>query len=340
VGSCQKLEGFLKNNADEMKSGRSKMKKNMSSLISVLIVVGFLASTASAELGLNQIAAEQGSAAVGQAVLAAVQAVYANNTDPAVIQTMLRTIMNEAQATGNQTAIFNAFQAVMQGAAGQGATAASQAAQTAVSVVYAANNTPEATQTQLSAILSGASSGGTPPAILNVTIQAVMQGAAGQGSTAVGQAAQTAATVVYAVNSTPDVTQNHLSVIISSAAAGGDAAALSGAVVGVLTAGGTPNIGIATAAINNTVVPPNLQQVVTDTVIQTTPLVTDPTPTPPPTPETPTTPPPTPETPTTPPPTPETPTTPPPTPETPPGGSGGGDVGPGTGGGGTPATRT
>ncbi len=257
------------------------MKKNMSRVVFVLsLVTGLMASTAFAELGLQKIAANKGAEAVGSAVLAAVQAVYTNNTDPAVIQTKLQAILSEAQATGNKPAIFAAIQSVMQGASAQGAAAVGAAAQTAVAVVYAANSAPAVTQSQLSAILSGASSRGTAPANLNVAIVSVMQGATAQGTAAVGAAAQTAASVVWAGNATPAVTQYQLSLIVSTASSGGNADALRGAIVGVLVAGGTQNITLSTAAIYAGT-PSNLQPTANDTVAKATPLVTNPAPTPP-----------------------------------------------------------
>jgi hypothetical protein len=81
----------------------------------LITVTGLLTSPALADLGLKQIAAEQGAPAVGQAVLAAVQAVYANNTDPAIIQSQLVAILNEVAATANENAVRYAIVAVMMG---------------------------------------------------------------------------------------------------------------------------------------------------------------------------------------------------------------------------------
>ena len=293
------------------------MKINRVNSISIVAVfAGLVVASALAELGLQQILTGQGTAAADQAVRTAVRAVYANNTDSAVIQGMLRAILVEAETTGNQMAISDVIQSMMQISAEQGAAAVGQAAATAASVVYAgaASTTPEVTQSQLGAILNGAASGGTPPAVLNAAIVSVMQSSAEQGAAAVGQAAATAASVVYAgaASTTPEVTQSQLSTIVGTVAQGGNEASLNGAVVGVLTAGGTQNIDLGVAAINSAA--PN-NEAVANTIAQTAPLVTNETPVPPPS-------------------TPTTPTT--PTTDTPPGGgtgSGGGtggDVGPGT----------
>jgi len=91
------------------------MRKNASRLFFILIAVaGLLTSSVFADLGLARLAAQpQGASAVGQAVLAAAKTVYADNTDPAVIQPQLIAILNEAAATGNQTAIRYAIVAVL-----------------------------------------------------------------------------------------------------------------------------------------------------------------------------------------------------------------------------------
>ena len=205
------------------------MKKNMSQFI--LVLVGFfwlMSSTASAQQG--GLPGRPAPAARQVAVRKAVQAVYANpKNTPAMIQAKLSAILAEAEATGNQLAISDTIQAVMQGAVAQGAEAVGQAAQTCASVVYAANLSPANTQNQLSAIISGAAKGG------------------------------------------------------------GDA--LRSAIVGVLTAGGTQNIEVGKAAINNSPVPPALQRTIPNTIAQTVPMATNPAPiTPPRIPGTPATP--------------------------------------------------
>jgi hypothetical protein len=94
-----------------------KMKKNVSRLFLVLIAIaGLLASPVFADLGLQQIVNSQGDVAplaVGQAVRVEAEAIFASNTDPAVIQQKLIAILNEAAATGNEAAVRYAIVAVM-----------------------------------------------------------------------------------------------------------------------------------------------------------------------------------------------------------------------------------
>ena len=90
------------------------MKKQAACLLVILVAAFGLFSPVFADLGLAQLAAgPQGGPAVGQAVLTAAKAVYANNTDPEVIQQQLIAILNEAAATGNESAIRYAIVAVM-----------------------------------------------------------------------------------------------------------------------------------------------------------------------------------------------------------------------------------
>lgn len=94
------------------------MKKNMSFLfLSVFLMVGLLASSARADLGLKQIMAGQGASAVGQTVLAAAKAAYAGGPsgtpDLAVVQIRLIDILNEAAATGDEQIIRYTLVAVM-----------------------------------------------------------------------------------------------------------------------------------------------------------------------------------------------------------------------------------
>jgi hypothetical protein len=93
------------------------MRKNASRLFVVLIAVAaLLTAPVFADLGLAQLAAQpQGAAAVGQAVLDAVRAIYAGTSDSAAIQSQLTPILNEAAATGNLLAIRDAIAAVMIG---------------------------------------------------------------------------------------------------------------------------------------------------------------------------------------------------------------------------------
>lgn len=86
------------------------MKKYTVCLLVAMISVFGCVSSAFADLGLAQLAAGP---AVGQAVLTAAKAVYAENTDPAVIQQQLVAILNEAAATGNESSIRYALVAVM-----------------------------------------------------------------------------------------------------------------------------------------------------------------------------------------------------------------------------------
>jgi len=89
-----------------------KMRKSRCVYI-LLAAVGLLSRISFADLGLAQIASEQGAQAVGQAVLAAAQAVYAENTDPDVIRAKLIEILDEAAATGNEQSVRYAVVAVM-----------------------------------------------------------------------------------------------------------------------------------------------------------------------------------------------------------------------------------
>lgn len=92
------------------------MRKNAYRLFFVLIAGAvLLTSSVFADLGLAQLAAQPqgGARAVGQAVLTAAKAVYANSTDPAVIQPQLIAILNEAAATGDESAIRYAIVAVI-----------------------------------------------------------------------------------------------------------------------------------------------------------------------------------------------------------------------------------
>jgi hypothetical protein len=90
------------------------MKKNAVCILVALVSVFGCLSPALADLGLAGIAAgDNGGPAVGRAVLAAAKAVYANNTDPAVIQQKLIEILNEAAAIGDETAVRYALVAIM-----------------------------------------------------------------------------------------------------------------------------------------------------------------------------------------------------------------------------------
>lgn len=91
------------------------MKKNMFRFSFVLTMALFLTTAAFADLGLAGLAAQpQGASQVGQAVLTAAKAVYANAAlSDAEKQAQLAAILNEAAATGNESAIRYALVAVM-----------------------------------------------------------------------------------------------------------------------------------------------------------------------------------------------------------------------------------
>lgn len=65
-------------------------------------------------LGLAAVLSSQGLAAMGQAVLTAAKAAFESSSDPDAIQAVLTSIMNEANATGNEQAIRYAIVAIMQ----------------------------------------------------------------------------------------------------------------------------------------------------------------------------------------------------------------------------------
>jgi len=100
-----------------------KMKTNR--LIMVLAAVaGVLTSSAFAELGLAGLATGPGStspegvytsgtALAGLAVWNEAKSIFANNTDPAVIQAALVEILNEAELTGNEQVMRYAIVAIM-----------------------------------------------------------------------------------------------------------------------------------------------------------------------------------------------------------------------------------
>lgn len=82
------------------------MKTTTSRLRCVLaLVTGFLVSSASADFGFQQVLASQGAPAVGQAVLVAARAIYADSAFPAGAQKQLTVILNEVVATENESAI-------------------------------------------------------------------------------------------------------------------------------------------------------------------------------------------------------------------------------------------
>jgi len=90
------------------------MSKNMINLFfGLFLIVGLLASPVYADLGLAQTLADQGVQAVGAAVKAAAEAVYAETDDPEQIKSQLVAILNEAAATGDEGAMRYAIVAVM-----------------------------------------------------------------------------------------------------------------------------------------------------------------------------------------------------------------------------------
>jgi len=90
------------------------MRKNAGYLFfGLLRSVGLLAAPAQADLGLKQILADQGVKAVGLAVKAAAEAVYASTDDPKLIEAGLIAILNEAEATGDMSVMPYAIVGVM-----------------------------------------------------------------------------------------------------------------------------------------------------------------------------------------------------------------------------------
>ena len=82
-------------------------------LTGLLLLAGVFVFPAAADLGLNQILADQGVEAVGAAVKVGADAVYAGTDDPAEIKSQLIAILNEAAATGDEGAMRYAIVAVM-----------------------------------------------------------------------------------------------------------------------------------------------------------------------------------------------------------------------------------
>lgn len=89
------------------------MSKKINYLFLGLLIVGLAALPVFAEIGLQQILSEQGVSAVGTAVKTAAEAVYASTDDPAEINAGLVAILNEAEATGDESVITYAIVAVM-----------------------------------------------------------------------------------------------------------------------------------------------------------------------------------------------------------------------------------
>jgi len=90
------------------------MSKNVMHLFfGLLLFTGLLAFPVHADLGLAKTLSDQGVQAVGAAVKAAAEAVYAGTNDLVQIQNQLVAILNEAEATGDEGAIRYAIVAVM-----------------------------------------------------------------------------------------------------------------------------------------------------------------------------------------------------------------------------------
>ena len=90
------------------------MNKNVTQLFfGLFLIAGLLAFPAYADLGLAQTLSDQGVQAVGVAVKAAVEAVYAGTDDPEQIQSQLVAILNEAAATGDEGVMTYSIVAVM-----------------------------------------------------------------------------------------------------------------------------------------------------------------------------------------------------------------------------------
>lgn len=79
------------------------------------LVAGLFASTAQAELGMQNIVDQDGLPALGSAVRNAVDEAYQSSEDPAVIEATLVKILNEAAASENESIIRYAITGVMLG---------------------------------------------------------------------------------------------------------------------------------------------------------------------------------------------------------------------------------
>jgi hypothetical protein len=87
------------------------MKNTFQAFLVLVAVVGFIATPVHADLGLAQIVANKGAPAVGEAVLAAAQTIYAG--DAKLIKSKLIALVDEAVATKNEAAVRYAIVAVM-----------------------------------------------------------------------------------------------------------------------------------------------------------------------------------------------------------------------------------
>jgi len=93
--------------------GKYMNKHMMHPVLGLLMVVGFLASPAQADLGLKKILSEQSVQALGLAVMTAAKEVFDATDDPEKIKPQLVVILNEATATGDERAMRYAIVAVM-----------------------------------------------------------------------------------------------------------------------------------------------------------------------------------------------------------------------------------
>jgi len=90
------------------------MKRSITrKILAVGLFLGLMGFSVQADLGLMQILSSEGVKAVGVAVKAEAEAIYASTDDVAVIQEKLTGLMNEAVATGDTQAIRYAIIAVM-----------------------------------------------------------------------------------------------------------------------------------------------------------------------------------------------------------------------------------
>jgi len=127
----------------------------MKTLYYMLLLIGLLAFTAQADLGLQQILDEQGAKAVGMAVHDAAAALFADDgADAAAVAAQITAMLDEAAATGDEEAIRWALIAAMAagGAENMGLTKEAIAA-SKVSSEY--SELVESTVAEVEALLGG-----------------------------------------------------------------------------------------------------------------------------------------------------------------------------------------
>jgi len=138
------------------------MRKNVKHLFfGLLLSVGFLAAPARADLELKQILADQGVKAVGLAVKAAAEAVYASTDDPKVIEAGLIAILNEAEATGDMGAMPYAIVGVMMAGGVENLDLSKQAINNSNLFINYPNNTAVTVTNAEKLIRSGGGAAGT-----------------------------------------------------------------------------------------------------------------------------------------------------------------------------------